>query len=262
MKRLIILAFMFCFVVSASAMQVSDYNTVTLTKKSDPAPYCPITKISDNDDCMKCHAMVTDKEGNQKFGLKELPLSANYSDKPSSLDIVLHNEEIVGRYLITGTGSYGMRSIADYFYIRPESKRLVIELHTPGGSVMDAWRTVGVIEEMRLKGIVIEMRCYGFAASAGVVLLVSGDIGERYVSKHAEIMIHKVWTFTQWDLKTPDTADDQAATLKHLQDNLNKYLLSRSKMTAEELEKCIYKRDFWLTGETAVEFGLADKFIE
>ena len=205
---------------------------------------------------------MTIENGKSKFGLKEIPLSSQFSNKPGVLDIVMHNGEIVGRYENTGTGSNSLRKIANYYYTRPELERFVMELQTPGGSVMDAWRSLGIIEEMRSRGIVIEVRCYGIAASAGILLLVSGDIGERYVSKHAELMIHKVWTFTMFDIKTPDTADDQAATLKHLQDNINSYILNRSSISAEKLESCIYKRDFWLTGKTAVEFGMADKFIE
>ena len=264
MKSIIlILSLMFLFSGISYAIDADGYDTVTLSKSKEiPTPFCPVTKISDNNDCMDCHAMLIDKEGNPKFGLKELPLDANYAEKPSSLEIVMHNGEIVGRYLITGTGSYVMRDIADYFYTRPELKRLVIELQTPGGSVMDAWRAVGIIEEMRTHGIVIEVRCYGLAASAGVILLVSGNIGERYVNPHAEIMIHKVWTFAMFDFKTPDTAEDQAQTLKHFQENINSYLIGRSNMTAQSLEECIYKKDFWMTGSEAVEFGLADKFIK
>jgi len=251
---------LFAFFGTVRAMDVGDYNTVTLTKSSDPAPYCPATKISDNDRCMSCHTMMMEN-GKPKFGLMEIPLSANFSERPSVLDIVQEGDEVVGRVEIGGTGGYALRAIADYYYTRPELKTLIMELQTPGGSVMDAWKAVGVIREMQSRGIVIKVRCYGIAASAGVILLVAVDIGVRTVSELAEVMMHLVWTFTMFDLKTPDTAEDQAATLKHLQENINKFLLSRSKMTKEQLNECIYKKDYWMTGAEAVKFGLADKML-
>ena len=261
MKAFIIVLSVLLAVPAIAQVIPSDYNQITLTKSApEPVPYCPVSKISNNDKCMNCHAM-TIVDGKQKFGLKELPLSANFSDKPAILEIVMHNDELVGRVYISSTQSNYFRDIADYYYTRPELKRLVVELHTPGGSVLDAWRAVGIIKEMQENGIIIEVRCYGFAASAGAILLVAGDIGHRYVNPHAEIMIHKVWTFAMFDFKTPDSSEDQAAFLKHLQDNINSFIIQRSNITAEKLEEYIYKRDFWVTGKRALELGLADHLI-
>ena len=262
MKTLSVIAVLL-FAFSANAeMNVSDYNTVTLTKSSDPAPYCPATKISNNDKCMTCHALVKDKEGNVKFGLGEIDPFSQYSDKPHSLKIVYEEGEVAGYVKISGTGSTIIEDIVEYLPRHPEIKKLIIELHTPGGSVMDAWRTVGLIKKIQSMDVVVSTRCYGIAASAGVILLVAGDIGERVVSANAEIMIHKVWTFKMFDLQDPDTAADQAATLDHFQKNINSFILSRSKMTEEKLKECIFKKDFWMTGEDAVEFGLADKLLK
>ena len=262
MKTFIIVLSVLLAIPAVAQVIPSDYNQITLTKSApEPVPYCPVSKISDNKNCMDCHTMTT-VEGKPKFGLKEIPLKANYSDKPGYLEIVMHNGEIVGRLKIMATGSEKFRNIADYYYTRPELKRLVVELHTGGGSVLDAWRAVGIIKEMQETGIIIEVRCYGFAASAGAILLVAGDIGQRYVNPHAEIMIHKVWTFAMFDFKTPDSSEDQAAFLKHLQDNINSFIVQRSNITQEQLAECIYKRDFWVTGTKAVELGLADVLIK
>ena len=137
-----------------------------------------------------------------------------------------------------------------------------MEMHSPGGSVMDAWLAVGLLDDLRSRGIIVETRTYGISASAGVILMVAGTPGYRYINPHAEVMIHKVWTFSMFDLKDPDTAEDQAATLKHFQDNINSWLVSRSKMTRDMIESFIYKRDYWMTGELAVKLGLADHLIK
>lgn len=263
MKTFLITVLSVFLATNVFAIDTEGYDTVTLSKaKEAPTPFCPVTKISDNSRCMSCHEMQPNGEGGQKFGLKELRLEAGYWMMPSCLDpIAGKNGELELRMDVNGTNSSEFRDAADYMYRHPEFKKLTVRLYTGGGSVMDAWEAVGIIEEMRTRGIKISTRCYGLAASAGVILLVAGDEGDRWVSKHAEIMMHKVWSFSMFKLDTPDSAEDTAETLKHFQKNINSYIISRSKLTKEKIEECIFKRDFWMTGEQAVQFGLADGFI-
>ena len=228
--------------------------------KASEKPYCPTTKISDNDKCMSCHRMVFDENGKQRFGLKELPIDANYYDMPGSIDLFLNeNGKLVPRVRVSGTGNSELRRSADYLYRHPEFKELVVDLFTPGGSVMQAWESVGIIQEMQNRGIKVITRSYGLTASAGVVLLVAGD--ERIVNPHTEIMMHKLWSFQMFKIDTPDTAEDQAETMKHFQKNINDWIIARSHLTKEKIEQCIYKKDFWMTGREALEFGLATRFI-
>jgi ATP-dependent Clp protease protease subunit len=263
MKCFCSVIFLLLFSFSALAIDVADYDTVTLTNSPEkPTTFCPATKISDNNKCMSCHEMVPDENGNPKFGLKELDADAGYYDKPGCASIVWNaNGKGFLRVQIKQTGSYSLRRTADYLYRHPEFTHVALHLFTPGGSVMDAWESVGIIAEMQSKGILVETHCYGMAASAGVILLVAGDVGHRYVNRHAEIMMHKVWNFSMFDLSDPDTAEDKAATLKHFQDNINSWIIKRTKLTSEKIEELIYKRDHWMTGEEAVSLGLADHMI-
>lgn len=229
-------------------------------EKDLPEVWCPVTKISDNDKCMSCHALLI-KEGKPVWGIKELPLDANYHEKPHIMDIVKDGEGIAARIYVSGTGASSFESVSRYLSWHPEIKKLIVELMTGGGSIMDAWRSVGYIKEMQARGVVVEMRVYGLSASAGVFLLVAGDIGHRFVNPNCQIMIHKIWTFKMFSLETPDSAEDQAETMKHFQKNINDFILSRSKMTEKQLQECIFKKDFWMTGKQAVGYGLADYLI-
>ena len=252
-------------ITPALALNVEDYGTVTLSKEQEvPTPFCPATKISDNDKCMACHELVPGEGGKPKFGLKELDEDAGYWQKPSCLDIVTgpENKKFL-RMKVTGTNGTSFRRAADYMYRHPEFNHLSVHLYTPGGSVMDAWEAVGIIAEMQSRGIKVSTHCYGLAASAGVILMVAGDIGERYVNRHAEIMMHKVWNFKMFDISDPDTAEDKATTLKHFQTNINNWFISRTsgKLDHDKIEDLIFKKDFWMNGEKAVELGLADHII-
>ena len=254
---------LFVYTSYSYAMDVSDYNQVTLTKKSDPAPYCSVTKFSDNGYCLRCHEMVM-VDGKPKFGLKEIPNSAGY-DLPYRTKIYTYkvNDEtkMALYYTNEGTDSSVLRSISKYMYEHPEFTRFIMEINSYGGSVMDAWRGVGIIEEMRRRGIEIETRSYGIAASAGTILLISGDQGKRFVNPHAEIMLHKLWTFAMFKIDDPDTSEDQAALMRHLQGNINNFIISRTDLTLDILDSEMYKKDWWITGQEAIELGIVDGTI-
>jgi ATP-dependent protease ClpP protease subunit len=260
MKPLIIvitlIAAIFLFGWWAQAMELTDYNQVTLTRSTDPAPYCPVTKFSDNDKCLKCHVLkiVDDKP---KFGLREIPISAGY-DLPAGAEIVDYKGGLAIYFLNNGTGADRIKNIGRYMYRHPEFKRFIMEMHSGGGSVMDAWRAVGILEEMRCHGIEIETRCYGMAASAATVLLIAGDIGKRFVNFHAEIMLHKLWTFAMFKIDDPDTSEDQANLLRHFQDNINQFIFNRTGLDKSVLDKQMYKKDWWVTGREAIDLGIAD----
>jgi ATP-dependent protease ClpP protease subunit len=237
-------------------------------EEETPKPVCPVTLMDDS--CMNCHAMRVDKNGKQFFGLKERGIIENYNGKPTAIsDIYSYGSASAGgiidglaAYMIVdGTNSSKFRLVANYLKWHPEITKLVVELHTPGGSIMDAWRSVGIIKEMQAYGVIVEMRVYGMSASAGAIIMVAGDIGHRFVNPSCEIMIHKIWTFKMFSLSTPDSAEDEAEILRHFQRNINGFILSRSKMTKKQLDESIYKKDFWMTGAEAVLLGLADGFI-
>ena len=224
-----------------------------------PEPFlCPVSKISDNDKCMTCHQMVIE-QGKPKFGLKEILLESSYEAKPFALEIMQEGDAIVGYYVLSGISPSVVEKINRYLLENLEIKKLIIEIHSPGGSVMDAWRIIGLIEEMKARGIEIETRCNGVAASAGAILLVAGD--KRLVSPHAEIMIHKVWQFSMFDIADPDSAEDKAEVLKHFQRNINEWFASRTKISVKELNSNTFHKMWWLTGLEAVELGVATGLI-
>ena len=229
-------------------------------EKPIPEVWCPVTLFTDNDQCLKCHVMLIEN-GKPKFGLKEIPRTAMYTNMPYAMHIITEDGVLKAYITLTNIDSSVMREVSHYLYEHPEIKRLVIELHSPGGSVMAAWRCVGIIEEMRGEGIEIETRCYGMALSAGGILLVAGDIGKRSVNRYAEIMIHKVWQFSMFDISDPDSAEDKAAVLKHLQANINQFFKDRTDLEIDQVNENTYHKQWWLTGAEAVELGVADKLI-
>ena len=210
---------------------------------------------------MDCHVLKMQEE-KPVFGLQEIPISAGYKLPYGCSILKSDNGTLSLYYENNSTKASAIRTISEYMYQHPEFKRFIMEMHSGGGSVMDAWRCAGIIEEMRGRGIEIETRTYGMAASAGTILLVSGDIGKRFVNPYAEIMLHKLWTFKMFAIDDPDTSEDQADLMKHFQGNINDYILSRTNLDREVLERNMYKKDWWVTGKQCVELGIADGFIQ
>jgi ATP-dependent protease ClpP protease subunit len=258
MKHLCIIV---SFLLAISGVAYAQHGDEAEEKeKAQPEISCPQTRISDNSKCMDCHVMLIDK-GKAKFGLQEIPLESSFSGKPYDLDIVEDGGVLSGYYFLTRIDPSDFRAISHYMYTRPEIKKFIVEIHSPGGNVLNAWRIVGILEEMRSRGIEIETRCYGMALSAGAILLIAGDQGSRFVNAHAEIMLHKIWQFAVFEIADPDSSEDKTNTLKHFQANINAFISERTKITAEEMNDKTFKRNWWISGKEALVHGVADWLI-
>ena len=255
--------FLMAVLLAISGVAFAEQQGEAVVEKEEaktPEVWCPATRYTDNAKCSECHVMLME-DGKPKFGLKEIPLSANHSDKPYGMDVVREHGELVAYMIVGAINAVQFRDVSQYLYTHPEFTKLVVEIHSGGGSVMDAWRIVGIIEEMRSHGIAVETRCYGMALSAGGIIFIAGDIGKRFVSPHAEIMIHKVYTFSMFEVSDADSAEDKAELLRHLQKNINQLFEERTNLTAEVInERSAYKM-WWIVGKEAIEHGVADGLI-
>lgn len=100
--------------------------------------------------------------------------------------------------------------------------------------------------------------CIGMAASMGAVLLVAGAKGKRYALPNAEVMIHQPLGGTQGQ------ASDMAIHAKRIlqtRELLNKIISDRSGQPIEKVEKDT-DRDYFMSAEEALKYGIIDKVIE
>jgi len=253
MKRLwiavLIIMFAFCgFVYAEPEIDVVVEDKVeisTLKEIAELVGKCPTKGLIE--DCLKCH---------------EVPNFEVDYDYPNS-HIRIH-EGVKGKKF----GYYMLKGITDdtlkeafEFLDELDIKSIVIEVHSPGGSMMSVLRIIGVMDYYRNKNFTIETRCYGFAASAGFMILVAGDKGRRFVSPTSLLMWHEVQTFKQYDLSSPSKKADEAEILRFFQNNANLWLSDRCNLTKEEIDEHVYKSEWWMSGKEAVEFSIADSFI-
>jgi ATP-dependent Clp protease protease subunit len=97
----------------------------------------------------------------------------------------------------------------------------------------------------------------GMAASMAAVLLTAGTKGKRHVLPNARVMIHQPSSGTQGKVT------DQEITLKEAIELKERLAKMMAKNTGQKLAKvkADMERDFWMSAEEAVEYGVVDKVI-
>lgn len=230
--------------VNAEPAGVAD---VDQAKRKMVVQQCPKTKMTES--CFACHVAPS-------FRLKE--------DDPEGGSLCPRNAHVeagvIGHYYLVDIDDQAFAEAIRYFR-RHDIRHLVVDIHSPGGSLFRAQRIIGMIAEWQAQGGTVATRVYGFAASAGFIVFVAGDQGQRFVAPQAQLMWHELMSFKLFDIATPADKEDEARVLRHLQDNINHWMAGRSKLSKTEIDEKIRKREFWMSGKDAVAAGFADGFV-
>ncbi len=142
------------------------------------------------------------------------------------------------------------------YAVEHDIPKIVIEIWSPGGLAHETLRIIAIMDEYRDK-IIFETRNYSTAWSGGFLVLISGDIGSRFVAKNTSLMWHHVLRVGAADNKKvkPDEST-------RLYDNIfNNYIVSRSSISIEELLKKIDSEYWYLTSKEAIQYGFVDGYI-
>lgn len=132
---------------------------------------------------------------------------------------------------------------------------ITMYINSPGGSIPDGLAIYDIMQCIKPS---IRTICIGMAASMASVLLCAGAKGERAILPNGEVLIHQPSGGT-WGTAADMTIDVER--INRMKNNLYNIL---AKHTGQPVEKIIEdsKRDFWLTAEEALRYGLVDKVIE
>ncbi len=127
-------------------------------------------------------------------------------------------------------------------------------INSVGGSVTAG---LAIYDTMNYIKSDVSTICIGLAASMGAFLLSSGTKGKRYSLPNSDILIHQPSGGTQGQ------ATEMKIAAEHIlktRDRLNKIL---SKNTGKKLEQISedVERDYYLTAEEALDYGLIDKIL-
>lgn len=146
--------------------------------------------------------------------------------------------------------------IAQLLFLQMEDSKKDVHLYIncPGGSVTAG---MAIYDTMNFLQCDIVTYCIGQAASMATVLLSAGTQGKRYALPHSRVMIH------QPSGGITGQASDISIAAKEIlrwRSTINQILSQHSKQSIQQIEKDS-DRDFFLTAEEALQYGLIDQVI-
>ena len=155
------------------------------------------------------------------------------------------------------TDSLANTIIAQLLFLESEDPKRDIKLYlnSPGGSVSAGLAIYDTMQYIKPDVMTI---CVGMAASMGAVLLAAGAKDKRVVLPNSEVMIHQVMGGAEGqaiDVKI------RAEHILKIKDRLNLILAKHTGQPLEKIEKDS-DRDYFMSAEEAVKYGIADKIIQ
>ena len=134
-------------------------------------------------------------------------------------------------------------------------KDIYLYINSPGGSVSAG---LGLYDTMNHIRPDVATICMGLAASMGAFLLSAGTKGKRMILPNARVMIHQPSGGAQGQATDIEI---QAKEILYLKTMLNEALAKHTDQPLEKIKEDT-ERDFFMSPEEAVAYGLVDKVID
>ncbi len=147
--------------------------------------------------------------------------------------------------------------VAQLLFLEAEDpeKDIYLYVNSPGGSVTAGLGIYDTMNHIRPDVCTI---CVGLAASMGAFLLSGGKKGKRMSLPHSRIMIHQPLGGAQGQAVDIEI---QAREILYLKNRLNTCLAEHTGQSLEKIEQDT-ERDFFMSAEESVEYGLIDQVID
>ncbi|MFY9781908.1 MAG: ATP-dependent Clp endopeptidase proteolytic subunit ClpP [Acidimicrobiales bacterium] len=133
-------------------------------------------------------------------------------------------------------------------------KDINLYINSPGGDITGL---LAIYDTMKYIKPDVSTFCFGQAASAAAVLLGAGSKGKRYALPHARILLHQPWGGVGGQASDIEI---QAREILRMKDMLNSMLANDTGQSVERVNKDT-DRDFIMSAEESVEYGLIDEVI-
>ena len=146
--------------------------------------------------------------------------------------------------------------IAQFLFLDREDPDRDINLyvHSPGGIITAG---LAIYDAMQMVRPDISTVCVGMAASMGTVLLAAGTKGKRFALPNATVHIHQPMGGIQGQAVYMEI---QAREILRLRNVLNEILARHTNQPLERIAKDT-DRDFYMTAQQALEYGIVDQVL-
>ena len=147
--------------------------------------------------------------------------------------------------------------VAQMLFLESEDpdKDISLYINSPGGSVSAGLAIYDTMQYIRPN---VSTICLGMAASMGAVLLTAGAEGKRLALPNAKIMIHQPMGGMQGQASDIEI---HAKEILKTRAKLNEILAAHTKQPLDKIEADT-DRDYYMSSEEALKYGIVDKIIE
>ncbi|MFS0635393.1 ATP-dependent Clp endopeptidase proteolytic subunit ClpP [Mesobacillus foraminis] len=146
--------------------------------------------------------------------------------------------------------------IAQLLFLEADNpeKDISIYINSPGGSITAGFAIFDTMEHIKPD---VSTICIGMAASFGAMLLLAGTKGKRYALPNSEIMIHQPLGGVKGQATEIEIS---ARRILKLREQINAIISQRTGQAVEKVARDT-DRDYFMTAEEALEYGIIDKVI-
>jgi ATP-dependent Clp protease protease subunit len=147
--------------------------------------------------------------------------------------------------------------VAQLLFLESEDpeKDVYLYINSPGGSVTAG---MAIYDTMQYIKPAVSTICVGLAASMGALLLAAGADGKRIALPNSRIMIHQPSGGAQGQATEIQI---HAKEILYTRERLNGILSKHTKQPLDVIEKDT-DRDYFMSAEEALKYGIVDKIIE
>lgn len=147
--------------------------------------------------------------------------------------------------------------IAQLLFLESEDpdKDINVYINSPGG---DVYSGLAIYDTMQYIKPDVSTICVGLAASLGAVLLSAGTKGKRFALPNSRIMVHQPLGGAQGQAVDIEI---HAREILRVRETLNRILSNHTGQPVERIANDT-DRDFFMSAEMALEYGLIDAILE
>jgi len=148
------------------------------------------------------------------------------------------------------------RLIPPIFWLDAEGNQPIrVLINTPGGSADDGFAIFDALRALRSPVWTIAV---GIAASAGTIILLAAPKERRLALPNARLLIHQPAGYTRGPAKDVEIT---AQEIVKLRERANKLISDECKRPIAQVQ-IDTQRDFWMSAEEAVTYGLVGKVVK
>ena len=147
--------------------------------------------------------------------------------------------------------------VAQMLFLEMENpdQDIMLYINSPGGAITAG---MAIYDTMKFLHCDVVTYCVGQAASMATILLAAGTKGKRYSLPNSRVMIHQPYGGATGQSRDISIAANEILRWRK---KINEILSKDTGKSVEQIEKDS-DRDFFMTAEEAVAYGIVDKVIE